>query len=365
MICIVTCTHPPDDERIYFKQIKTLLKAQYFIYYYTFWDTKIDLSEENLVHINCNPKMMTKSKFIQLVLDFLLSKNNIKSLHIHEFDLLSLIKKIKVRSSIKTIYDVHEAHLEMWDVFSSRNYLFKRIINYFLWQNEKSKLKYVDQIITVTNILVKRYNAIHKKVIYLPNYPILIKQKIKKIKSKNIIYHGQLSDERGILNLLEAFSIINKKEKLVKLYLAGAPKNKEFLKKIEQFIIKNKMESNVLILGLIKHEEMIEILHNCMVGIIPFKDNKFTRMGLPVKLFEFMMTKCAIVTVDFPLIKSHIGDSCLYFKSGDIKDLSNKIYQIISNNNLCNSLVNSAFDLVYKKYNWEKIESDLIDFYKQ
>ncbi len=56
MIAVVTCGHRPDDERIYEREIKTLLKAGYKITYFTRWKGDSYLSEESLWHRNYSQK---------------------------------------------------------------------------------------------------------------------------------------------------------------------------------------------------------------------------------------------------------------------------------------------------------------------
>ena len=56
MIAVATSGHRPDDERIYHKEIKSLINAGYEILYCTRWDEHMDFSGENLKHFNTPEK---------------------------------------------------------------------------------------------------------------------------------------------------------------------------------------------------------------------------------------------------------------------------------------------------------------------
>ena len=60
MIAIISCGHRPDDERIYTREIKSLLKAGHKITYFTRWEKDTNLSEENLWHRNYIEKRLPR-----------------------------------------------------------------------------------------------------------------------------------------------------------------------------------------------------------------------------------------------------------------------------------------------------------------
>ena len=52
MVVVISCSHFSDDERIYHKEIKTIIEEGYFIKYFTFADSIIDINDKNIIHIN-------------------------------------------------------------------------------------------------------------------------------------------------------------------------------------------------------------------------------------------------------------------------------------------------------------------------
>ena len=94
MIAIVSSSHFPDDERIYHKQIHSLLDVGKNITYYTRSISSINLSKRRLIHINYDQKISIK-KFTHNVAVEILNHKLIDQVQIHETELLPLLKIIK------------------------------------------------------------------------------------------------------------------------------------------------------------------------------------------------------------------------------------------------------------------------------
>ena len=74
--------------------------------------------------------------------------------------------------------------------------------------------------------------------------------------------YGRLSKEKGVLDLVEAFSKIKDN----KLYIAGEGPEKE---NIEKYIKENGLEENIILLGFLNQEEVKEKIRNCTFTIVP------------------------------------------------------------------------------------------------
>ena len=214
MICVITSSHYSDDERVYHKQIKTLINSGREVLYVTAHDM-----HENLLHPKMNHIKISLNNgiafFIKSANDKLKNYNSIHHLQIHEPELLPLIKLQKtINPDLNTIYDVHENIYAMMRTFSSRN-VFIRELNILRKKiTENFYLKYVDKIILANDPMGDNYyNNFRGEIYIFENFP----EKIRLIKSysarKNdsLIYHGHLAPERGISELIVALSLLLKK----------------------------------------------------------------------------------------------------------------------------------------------------------
>ena len=86
-------------------------------------------------------------------------------------------------------------------------------------------LKNIDYFMPVSKKLAKFYKNKVKgdtKVMYSPLCVDYIPEKESKKVEKNIVSIGRLSQEKGFLDLIDVFNIINKEDKECKLYIIGA-----------------------------------------------------------------------------------------------------------------------------------------------
>jgi len=364
MIAVVTCGHRPDDERIYKREIKSMLRAGYKITYFTRWKGDITLSGKNLWHRNYSEKNISIKDFADgIIKDFKVLKPQV--VHIHEFELLPLAKKAKKLFNTKIIYDVHEANIELWDAFSSKPIGLKQMINKSLNQYEKSYLKSVDYVFTVTPELVSRYEKRGVKSKFIPNYPITFPRRNRKSKIPTIIYHGQISLERGLEDLIIALPPIVKKEISFKVEIYGSERVSGTIDKIYEQINKLKLNNVVNIHNQIPHDEMLKALSKAHIAVIPFRDHAMFQIAIPVKMFEAMWARCAIIASDLEPIRRYGEGFMELYPPGDIEALGRSIERLLNNDEERLRMSTAGSKLVIEKYNWQKVEPTLLDIYNK
>ncbi len=363
MIAVVTCGHRPDDERIYKREIKTLLKAGYKITYFTRWKGDNYLSEENLWHRNYSQKDLSVRDYIQGILkDFKVLKPSV--IHIHEFELLPLAKKAIKLYNTKIIYDVHEANIELWDVSSSKPMGIKQIINKSLNHYEKGYLKSVDYVFTTTPELVNRYENRGVKSVFIPNYPIALPRRSKKSAIPTIIYHGQISFERGLEDLISALPLI-KKGLSFKVEIYGSERVPGTVSKLNGHINDLNLKDVVKIYNQIPHNEMLKALSKAHISVIPFRDYAMFRIAVPVKMFEAMWAHCGIIASDLDSIRDYGEGFIEFYPPGDVEALGRSIERLLLNSEELKRMGEKGSKLIKEKYNWKKVEPTLVDVYSK
>ncbi len=364
MIAIVACGHHPDDERIYEREIKTLLKAGYKITYFTRWKGDNYLSEENLWHRNYSQKDLSIREYTQGILkDLKVLKPSV--IHIHEFELLPLAKKVKKLYNTKIIYDVHEANIELWDAFSSKPVGIKQVINKSLNQYEKGYLKSVDYVFTTTPELVNRYEQRGVNSVFIPNYPIVFPRRSKKSVIPTIIYHGQISLERGLEDLINAIPPLMKKELSFKVEIYGSERIPGTVNKLNKYINDLNLNDVVKIHDQIPHGEMLKVLSKAHIAVIPFRDYPMFQIAIPVKMFEAMWVRCAIIASDLDSIREYGEGFIELYPPGDVEALSRSIERLLLNNEERERMGNDGSKLIKGKYNWKNVEPILLDVYSK
>ena len=366
MIVVVSCSHYPDDERIYQKQICTLIKHGKRVLYITRSKSNINLSRKRLIHLNFSLKLSVE-KFIVKISDYVLKKEKVSHLQIHETDLLPLLKNIKnFLPNAVTIYDIHENMNALYRTFSERNFIIKELAIIRRNLNEIKHLKFVDQIILANPIFEDLgFQKFKIPMVVLENFveKKYIVKKNESQKKPNLIYHGHLGPERGIEPLIEAMSIVVKKFYKAKLSLLGSFRTRDFEIKVKKLIKERSLEKNVCLLDQVPYSSVWGILSENTIGVIPFNKNPLTESCVPTKLFEMMASLDHIVASDLAPIRYFVDDSVFWFSPGDYKSLAEAIKSsIISLND--NQKKKENLNLVKTKYNWEVIEHNYLNLFK-
>jgi len=366
VIAVVSCSHFPDDERIYHRQIKTLLQGGFKVKYYTRSFATKNLSGEGLSHINFS-KTLSISEYTKMILEEILKTNKVLLIHIHEPELFSLAINVKKSIGAKIIYDVHEDFPSVINTFSKWNKKIRYLKeNYWIFK-EKLFLKYVDEIIIASSAIVNsNYGSQGFKPLLLENFPskaFINNLDIKKKVKNSIIYHGNLAPERGIVELIKAMPIVIKKIPDATLSLYGNFRTNDFKNNVSKTINRLNMNKCITLHAHILHSNIWKKLQDHRIGVIPFNDNALTRIGTPTKIFEFMAAGCQIVCADLPPMKRYDINGLKFFQSGNVESLSAVLINAM--NNISNN------DLIYNQekvksvYNWECISHKLINLYNR
>ena len=367
MIVVATSGHRPDDERIYHKEIKSLLNTGYNILYCTRWDGDMDLSAEHLNHVNVSRSATPIKNYIRFIQNTLAEKGQIEILHIHEFDLLPLAKQMKKNNGIKVIYDVHDTLRAMWETFSSKKGLLKKAINKSLSFFEVSHLMYVDEVILANKVLDDNfYKQKGLNTTVVENFPLLDSLGEKKQFSTNpcILYQGQVSIDRGILVLLEAFIKLKETVPEARLKIIGQTRPLSFKDILKEKINLSGFENSITFLDFIPHEQIWHHIREAHIGVIPSLKTPRVVLDTPTKLFEYMASSCAVVASDVPPVRHFLDGAGELVEPGSAQSLADGIIKVIRDESLFKRYISEGNKKITDHYNWTIAENKLLDIYK-
>ena len=365
MIVVVSCHPTPDDERIYHRQIKTLLSNGYSITYFSRSKSDLDLSEAGLKHINLSINLSIRS-YSKQVLQQLQEPEAPLFFHIHEPELLPLAKSVKQRFNARIIYDVHENLDAMYRTFSQRSKPVKETAIFLRNANEKRHLRFVDRVVLANQPMENTvYDSRGFQPVVLENFPE--NKYISNVandgnRGSSIIYHGNLAPERGIGDLVAALPAVISEIPDAYLTLLGAFRTTEYEREIKRFISKNNLCDHVYVKDQIPYEDIWAILNKHTVGVIPFRENPLTMHNTPTKLFEMMAAGCCIAASDLPPIRNFILDTIHWTTPGDIPSLASGIIEAFRSLNQPAWIENNR-NLIREKYNWESKINEFLKLY--
>jgi len=177
-------------------------------------------------------------------------------------------------------------------------------------------------------------------------------------------YVGSVVEYEGLDDLIDALEIVADRGYEFKFVLAGDG-NK--LDEIKQKSAESKISDRIDILGRIPHDEVGSLLETIDIMPLPRKPLPVCEMVSPLKPFESMICKKALIGSNVEAIAEIIndGETGLLFEKGNTVDLADKICQLLKNPTLINEIGERAYKWVTEHKTWEKVSQSYESVYKK
>ncbi len=230
------------------------------------------------------------------------------------------------------------------------------IENYY-YRKSKIYFKTIDYIITPSEFYRRKFiedGIDEKKIISLHNSIYINDYDIETEDEGYALYFGRLSREKGILNLIKAFSKLD----TGLLYIAGEGPEKEA---IERIIKENNLSNRVKLLGFLNKEEMIEVIRKCKFVVVP----SVCYENCPYSILETL-------AIGKPVIASNVGgipelivdhENGFIYQYNDIVELRNKILLLFDDENLVKKMSKKSKEFAEKYYNTEHYYNEIFKIY--
>lgn len=157
-------------------------------------------------------------------------------------------------------------------------------------------------------------------------------------------YIGRIIKEKGVLNLLEAFSELRKKYSNIELHIAG---DGPLLEKIKN----EYTDSHIHFLGKLNYEEVMNLCVKTDIFVHP----SMYPEGLPTSILEAGVMKCAVVATDRGGTKEVINNSNVgLIVKENVEDLVKKLDFLLSNYDEMNKLKENIHNRIIHNFTWKQ-----------
>ena len=219
--------------------------------------------------------------------------------------------------------------------------------------------KKIDWIVTPSELYKKKMieDGIEEKhITAIHNFIELDKYDLETQDDGYGLYIGRLSKEKGILNLIEAFS--NMKDR--RLYIAGDGPERE---KLESIIEERNLKDKITLLGYINQEEVKEYLRKARFVVVP----SIWYENCPYSVMEALAIGKPVIGADIAGIPELINDKVngLLYKYDSISDLKSKMEILYDNPKLAKQYGENAKKIAIDNYGKEKYYYQIIDIYNK
>ncbi|NPV10180.1 MAG: glycosyltransferase family 4 protein [Ignavibacteria bacterium] len=370
-VCMMTSYHPYDDDRIFYKELKSLVNKGYSVVLLA--PAEKDEFELDGIKVLGFKRRRNLGRFITV---FQMARTALKIkakvYHFHEPELLVAALFLRIFLKCKLIYDVHEEHATSIPMKIKSRFV-KNLVGTFIFLIERMFSRIVDHIIVVREDLIPRFTSYGCKnvsiVMVCPS-----KEQFKDYKKRKeimsgvitIVHEGNLDIKtRGLDKYLYAArEVIQKYPDINFVTIGRAPK--EDIEWMKSFIKVNKLEKNFTFTGWVDFNRIPDYLFNSDIGILLLQPvSKNNMMGIPNKLFDYMAAGIPVVACNFPNIAKIIGEcNCGFLiDSSSYSEIAEAILKLIENKNHAKILGQNGRKCFETIYNWENMESKLISVY--
>jgi glycosyltransferase involved in cell wall biosynthesis len=254
---------------------------------------------------------------------------------------------------IQTVHDYHYICPKLWMIDDKNQEILRHnsaiecllhhlpkknfIYSYFKFiksEFHKKFLNKIDLFICPSKDLARWYTKRYgiNKVSFLPNFSDESIFKYSSLKNYNqLLYVGRLSNEKGIILLINAFALVVTKFPHLKLFIIGNGKEKNNI----ITIIKNlNLDNNIQIISNVKHHELYKYYKECSLVVIP----SIWIENCPMVALESIMSGRAIVASNAGGLKDLIEENKtgMLFERDNLYDLSQKLIKLYTNEYLLN-----------------------------
>lgn len=174
----------------------------------------------------------------------------------------------------------------------------------------------------------------------------------------SIIFAGRLFWLKGIIHLLKAFEILRQDFKDLNLKIFGEGPEEH---RIRRFVSNMGLRDNVHLQGRVPHKNLIAEIKKSDVVVLPSLYE-----AQPMFALEAMACKKPLVAFDIRFAREIVanGHNGLLAEAYDIKDLSEKLRLILSDEKLRFEIGQNAYEYVKREHNWNTQVEKYLDVYK-
>ena len=262
----------------------------------------------------------------------------------------------------KVILDLHDPMPELMEtIFGlAKDSISGKVIRYL----EKWSIDRADLVLTVNaacrRLFVERSGSGHKIAVVM-NSPdetifsfrppeIHCSASSPKNAGFVIMYHGSLVERNGLDLAVEATASLRKIISGAELRICGPAT--AFLDRVMSRVRNSGLQDHVRYLGPKSLEELVQVIADCDVGVIPNRDSAFAAINTPTRIFEYLVLGKPVIAPYSQGILDYFDDgSLIYFELGNAQDLTRKLEYVFSHRDEVTETVKKG-QAVYHGHSW-------------
>jgi glycosyltransferase involved in cell wall biosynthesis len=247
----------------------------------------------------------------------------------------------------KVLLDVHDLVPELYE---SKFGLSEshRAIRLLMWI-ERQSVAFADKAIAVhephLDALVSHGNPREKFAVLLnaPD-PTFFPPRPRSVSGNStfkLVYHGTIAPRHGLETAVRAVARVRAQIEPVEFLVLGVG---DGVPPVERLVRELALSETVVVRkAMVSLEELLPLISDADVGVVPILEDGFTKYMLPVKLLEYVALGIPVVCSETETIRAYFDDTMLaFFPPGDEQALAERLVELYGDANARNELAERA-----------------------
>ena len=191
-----------------------------------------------------------------------------------------------------------------------------------------------------------------------------VKQQLALEKSTKVVgYIGSLREMEGVDLTAEAVAQLSSRGHDVRFFVLSSESGQVELR---QHCKKLGLGQKAIIAGPVPHDSVAQFYDLIDIFVVSRPDSRVTRLVTPLKPFEAMMMKKAVIASKLPALEEIIehGKTGMLYKADDVNSLVETIEQIIADEKVIVELGNNAHSWILANRTWQSVVENYYQAYQ-
>lgn len=365
-VCHVCSGHPLDDGRVFHRACVSLARAGYEVHLIAKGDAGPGAIRAG-VHLHGLADAASRWERLARRYSVASLACDIEPdlLHVHEPELLG--PTVAQAAGRPVIWDVHESYL---DVLAAREWIPRllRPIARRIWDlRERALLRQCAGVVVVTERIGRRYRPLHPRVVVVGNNPDLTALPPLPTEERepgSCVFAGGLSEDRGLLQVIEAMALLKERGVLATLRLAG-PSEGSFLGRLNARAKTLNVDSQLSYHGILGKSEAYRFQNEASIALVTYLPRPNSLASMPNKLVECMAMSLPVVFSHFPNYLEVAGVSGAGIAVDPTKpvEIAGALERLITNQDLARSMGRAGRRAAEERFSWEVDKKALLWLY--
>jgi glycosyltransferase involved in cell wall biosynthesis len=373
-VSFVTTSHKPEDDRIYFHQAVSLADNGHKV---EIISTKSDVvKKEGNISFNCfNDTDYSKKDKVKTIVRILKDSNPDVIICSEPLAVHSANKfRKEADTNCKIIYDITEWYPSKKNLSGynlvKRFFMFPILLAFNMNMSAKC-----DGFIFGEWYKSKPYKFIfpRKKHIYISYYPDLKYLNFEEPgfagNQLRLMYSGKLTQEKGYKNFLDVIEELTRTRPELQIHtkVIGWYASRKEQEIFEKQISETAKNVTFTFYPVLPFEDYIHEIRDTDIFLDLRSNDPENSHCLPIKLFYFAALKRPVIYSDLKAIRKEVEINKFGFlvDPSDVKETTRHIINYLDKKEMYLEHCNNARSLVEKKYNWNIIKNDFMQFLEQ